>query len=148
VPAGSIIRPPAGSPYPFDHTSILATLRKLFDLDTLTKRDSSAPDLLPALSLPAPSNGGPPSLQVPTPDSTNESVAAAHEEPPNHLQQALAEMASHLPPGSANVASHIAMLKAGALPVTPKFDSVGDALEHAQAGLMRFLTSPRAASLT
>jgi phospholipase C len=143
VPAGSIIRPPAGSP-PFDHTSILATLRNLFDLGKpLTRRDAAAPDLLAALSLPGPTNPGPPSLEVPAPDSTNASVAAAHEEPPNHLQQALAEMASHLPPGTANVAAHITALKAGALPITPDLNSVREALEHAQAGLQRFLASPR-----
>jgi phospholipase C len=144
-----VIRPPDGSP-PFDHTSILATLRKLFDLGApLTRRDASAPDLLPALSLPGPDNNGPPSLQVPAPDSTNESVMAAHEQPPNHLQQALAEMASHLPAGTANVAIHTAALRSGLLPpITPKFDSVADALEHAQAGLTRFLSSPKAASPT
>jgi phospholipase C len=143
VPPGSVIRPPDGSP-PFDHTSILATLRKLFDLGApLTRRDAAAPDLLAALSLPGPTNTGPPSLQVPAPDSTNDSVAAAHEEPPNHLQQALAEMASHLPPGTANVASHIGALKDGLTPSTPQFATVREALDHAQAGLARFLTSPR-----
>jgi hypothetical protein len=70
----------------------------------------------------------------------------AHEQPPNHLQQALAEMASHLPAGVANVAAHTAALKNGALtPITPEFGSVRDALDHAQAGLTRFLSSPRAA---
>ena len=60
VPAGSIIRPPAGSP-PFDHTSILATLRNLFDLGApLTRRDAAAPDLLAALSLPGPDNAARP----------------------------------------------------------------------------------------
>jgi Phosphoesterase family len=60
IPAGSIIRPPAVSKYPFDHTSILATLRKLFDLGRpLTARDDAAPDLLSALSLKTPSNTGP-----------------------------------------------------------------------------------------
>jgi len=143
VPAGSIIRPPAGSP-PFDHTSILATLRKLFDLGApLTRRDAAAPDLLAALSLPGPSNAGPASLEVPAPDTSNASVAAAHEEPPNHLQRALAEMASHLPSGTANVASHITALnKTGPVP-TPELATVGEALEHAQAGLQRFLASPR-----
>ncbi|HEY2230094.1 MAG TPA: alkaline phosphatase family protein [Xanthobacteraceae bacterium] len=145
VAAGSIIRPPAGSPYPFDHTSILATLRKLFDLGApLTRRDAVAPDLLAALSLASPDNAGPPSLQVPAPDATDESVMAAHERPPNHMQQALAEMASQLPPSPAGVASHIAVLQAGgAPPMAPKFGTVREALAHAQAGLARFLTSPR-----
>ena len=104
VPAGSVIRPPAGCPYPFDHTSVLATLRILFDLGSpLTRRDAVAPDVLHALSLEGPSNAGPDSLQVPAPNITNEAVAAAHVGPPTHLQKALAEMTSHLPGGAANV---------------------------------------------
>jgi phospholipase C len=146
VPAGSIIRPPAGSDYPFDHTSILATLRNLFDLGApLTKRDEAAPDVLHALSLATPSNTGPASLAVPAPDVTNDFVVSAHESPPNHLQQALAEMASHLPAGVANIASHTAALKnALAKPPTPEFETVREALDHAQAGLQRFLSSPQA----
>jgi phospholipase C len=146
LPTGSVVRPPNGSQYPFDHTSILTTLRNLFCLgDPLTRRDAVAPDLLSALTLEGPTNSGPPSLQVPVADATNESVAVAHEQPPNHLQQALAEMASHLPAGAADVASHINALNTGEIsPVTPRFETVGDALEHAQAGLNRFLSIPRA----
>ncbi len=67
IPAGSIVRPPAGSQYPFDHASVLSTLRKLFDLgEPLTERDAAAPDLLSALSLASPSNSGPASLALPT----------------------------------------------------------------------------------
>jgi hypothetical protein len=69
---------------------------------------------------------------------------AAHQQPPNHLQQALAEMASHLPAGTANVAIHTAALRSGLKPITPELDSVADALKYAQAGLARFLVSPRA----
>jgi len=143
VPAGSIIRPPDGSAHPFDHTSILATLRKLFDLgDPLTRRDAAAPDLLHALSLDTPSNSGPANLQVPAPDVSNEAVMAAHEEPPNHLQQALAEMASHLPAGAANVPAHAAALDSGAVPPVPRFNTVKEALDHARTGLTRFLNAP------
>jgi phospholipase C len=145
VPAGSVIRPPAGCPYPFDHTSVLATLRILFDLGSpLTRRDAVAPDVLHALSLEGPSNAGPDSLQVPAPNITNEAVAAAHAGPPTHLQKALAEMTSHLPGGAANVPSHAAALKEGEVRPTPPLPTVGAALEHAQEGLARFLSSPRA----
>jgi len=144
IPAGSIIRPPDGSAYPFDHTSILATLRKLLDLGApLTKRDDAAPHLLGALSLGAPSNMGPGSLQMPAPDATNESVLAAHGEPPNHLQQALAEMATHLPAGVASVASHVNALNVQGPSQTPKFATVGETLEQARAGLSRFLALSR-----
>ena len=47
VKAGSVIRPPGTTP--FDHTSIIATLRKLFNFAPLTHRDAAAPDLLAAL---------------------------------------------------------------------------------------------------
>ena len=66
IPAGSKIRTAsqdqvlAGAATPFDHTSILATLRKLYNLGTpFTARDAIAPDLLSALSLTVPCNDGP-----------------------------------------------------------------------------------------
>ncbi len=43
VRRGSIIRAPGATP--FDHTSIIATLRKLFGIASLTPRDAAAPDL-------------------------------------------------------------------------------------------------------
>ena len=58
-----MLRPPPGAQYPFDHTSILATLRKRFSLGgPLTKRDEVAPDLESVLSLDQPTNLGPQSL--------------------------------------------------------------------------------------
>jgi phospholipase C len=59
----TVLRPPPGAQYPFDHTSILATLRKRFSLGgPLTKRDEVAPDLESVLSLDQPTNLGPQSL--------------------------------------------------------------------------------------
>src|SRR6185436_7380763 len=106
----------------------------------------AAPDVLHALSLAAPTNTGPGALALPTPPTTNELVAIAHLEAPNHLQQALAEMATHLPAGTASVPSHVENLEAGlTVAFTPQFDTVKDALEHAQTGLSRFLSLPRTA---
>jgi len=48
VTAGSVIRPPDDAR--FDHTTIIATLRALFDIGPLTARDAAAPTLLPALT--------------------------------------------------------------------------------------------------
>lgn len=46
IPAGTIYRPPSGSAYPFDHTSIIATLTAQFGLaGPLTVRDQNAPVL-------------------------------------------------------------------------------------------------------
>ena len=45
IKAGTILRAPKGSP-PFDHTSVMATLRNRFGLGApLTHRDAAAPDL-------------------------------------------------------------------------------------------------------
>jgi Phosphoesterase family len=65
IPAGGRVRAAPrsiedGPPYPFDHTSIIATVRKLFNLgEPLTARDRVVPDLLGALSLALPTNDGP-----------------------------------------------------------------------------------------
>jgi len=51
IPAGTIFRAPTGS-QPYDHTSVLTTLRSCFDLGgPLTERDRHAPDLLSLLTL-------------------------------------------------------------------------------------------------
>jgi len=154
IPAGSIVRPPAGAAYPFDHTTIIATLRKLFGLGKpLTDRDKAAPDLLHALSLPTASNIGPMSLSLPTISPAPSEIAAAHQAPPNDLQQSLAVLAGSLPGGSANAPGHVALLqqtrtklrrqKGQPAIAGPAFASVEDALKHAEAGMARFL-GPRA----
>lgn len=51
IKSGTVFRAQVDS-QPFDHTSIIATLRRCFDLgDSLTKRDFEAPDLLSLLTL-------------------------------------------------------------------------------------------------
>ena len=102
IPPGSKIRPPKNAdgsePAPFDHTSIIKTLRELFDLGgQLTARDDAAPSLVGALSLAAPNNDGPasivPTLVEPSPDSLSTRSAAA----PNGMQDSLANAAANLP---------------------------------------------------
>jgi phospholipase C len=58
IPAGTIFRAPAGSP-PYDHTSIIATLRARFNLGPLGKRDAIAPHLGPVLTLSEPRRDDP-----------------------------------------------------------------------------------------
>jgi phospholipase C len=53
IPQGTILRAPEGGP-PFDHTSIIATLRTCFGIGALGKRDAKAPDVGSALSLATP----------------------------------------------------------------------------------------------
>ncbi|MEA3175168.1 MAG: phospholipase, partial [Gammaproteobacteria bacterium] len=101
IPPGSKIRPPKnadGSVTPFDHTSIIKTLRELFDLgDKLTARDEAAPSLLGALSLAAPNNDGPPRIDAtlvqPSPTLLSTRAAAA----PNGMQDGLANATANLP---------------------------------------------------
>ncbi|HWZ63634.1 MAG TPA: alkaline phosphatase family protein [Steroidobacteraceae bacterium] len=105
IPPGSRIRSP-GYPVgdgprtgrPFDHTSIIKTVREVFSLGgQLTARDNVAPSLTPALSLAAPNNDGPASLAstLDKPDpGVFESLGQAV---PNAMQAMLASAAAALP---------------------------------------------------
>jgi phospholipase C len=103
MPPGSIVRvaerglPHQGPPYPFDHTSIIATLRRLFDLgEPLTHRDAVAPDLLGALSLNDPTNDGPdhidPTPAQPTVAEVQQRAAAPGNSNQRNLCRAVAAM--------------------------------------------------------
>lgn len=102
MPSGSIIRSAPtglshqGPPYPFDHTSIIATVRKIFDLGgPLTARDAAAPDLLGPLSLEEPQNDGPANVTAIQVQPSREEIDKAANAPPNHLQEHLCRMAQH-----------------------------------------------------
>lgn len=58
IAAGTKLRPPDGSP-PFDHTSIIATLRTCFGIGALNARDAVAPDVSGALTLATPRTDDP-----------------------------------------------------------------------------------------
>jgi phospholipase C len=138
IPAGSVIRPSGSTP--FDHTSIIATLRKLFDIGPLTARDAAAPDLLSALSLDSPSNPGPAYLPMPAFPPAPEEVLAAADVAPNHMQQALAQFTSALPSGSAGAANAIRLAELTATMVGKEAGAtVAEALTKAETGLTRFL---------
>ncbi len=138
IPAGSIVRPTGGTP--FDHTSIIATLRKLFGIGPLLARDASAPDLLAALSLDAPSNVGPSHLPMPAAPPPRATVQAAAQLAPNQMQQALAQFTAALPSGSAGAANAIKLAKITGEMITKEAAStVADALTTAEKGLTRFL---------
>jgi phospholipase C len=99
IPPGSKVRPPpeAGGT-PFDHTSIIKTVRELFTLGAeLTARDRAAPSLMSALSLAGPNNDGPPIINAASvkPTSTLLDVRAAAA--PNGMQAGLAAAAANLP---------------------------------------------------
>jgi phospholipase C len=115
VTRGTILRPPGAVPY--DHTSIIATLRKRFPAlgGPLTHRDETAPDLESALTLATPDNKGPPHLKALPYAPTPAAAAIADVRPLNDNQKALVGLAANLPeaPG-VDLQAHLATVKAQA----------------------------------
>jgi phospholipase C len=98
IAAGTICRPPAGYP-PYDHTSIIATLRARFKLGCLGNRDAAAPDLGHILTLPEPRRDDPlqgitpPTAADPALQTDSDAIGAA----PSSFLQAKAVAAAMLP---------------------------------------------------
>ena len=135
VPAGSVIRP-AGST-PFDHTSIIATLRELFNFAPLTARDAAAPHLLGALAA-EPGNDGPTHITAPGISPAPAQVARAAAKPPNNLQRILSHLAVHLPTVGSDIGTHIQRLFSRP-PATPSHAAVADAAAEVAAYMSAFL---------
>jgi len=135
VPKGSKIRP-AGTT-PFDHTSIFATLRKLFGAKSLTPRDAAAPDLLPALSAPL-RNNCLVSVAVPAIAVTQAQLARSAARAPNAMQTGLSAAAMVLPTAGANVGAQIQRLTGSTDPV-PAHATVGAAAADLAAHVKAFL---------
>ncbi|OBI45417.1 alkaline phosphatase family protein [Mycobacterium sp. E796] len=98
IPGGTVFRAPAGGP-PYDHTSIIATLRARFDLGPLGKRDAIAPHLGPILTLSEPRADDP--LEGLTPPTAADPVLQAGSAPigeaPSAFLEAKAVAAAKLP---------------------------------------------------
>jgi phospholipase C len=135
VRAGSVIRPAGGKA--FDHTSIIATLRGLFGIASLTKRDQAAPSLLDALDEQV-INDGPGSITAPAVPPAPAQVASAAGKPLNDLQRSLTAAAVQLPTLGANIAVHIQRLTA-AVDVAPVHATVADAAADIVAHVKAFL---------
>jgi phospholipase C len=102
------------SAVPFDHTSIIATLRKRFNLGApLTARDTNAPDLDSILTLSEPTNMGPAQLTALPYAPSPKAAAVAQSKPLNGMQKALVSLAASLPtaPGT-DLKAHLADLQA------------------------------------
>ena len=127
IAPGTILRaapggiPHNGPPYPYDHTSIIATVQKCFGLGAaLTARDAAAPDLGPVLRLDRPTNGALGLLTVPSYTPSAQDLTAAIGKPLTDMQQSLHHLASILPDGDADFDQHISQLQQGSLaPVAP-----------------------------
>ncbi|HXW26854.1 MAG TPA: alkaline phosphatase family protein [Xanthobacteraceae bacterium] len=139
IPAGGVVR--ASGPQPFDHTSIIRTLRDRFDLGgPLTLRDANAPSLDQILTLDSPGNMGPPHIDALPYTPTLPEIASAQLDDLNDLQRSLMVAAAHLPKDAAAeaVAAHIANLKAGLVPSIADIEAhvsrLGAALGEPAAG--------------
>ncbi len=135
VRQGAVLRAPG--PTPFDHTSIIATLRKLHRFQPLTARDAAAPDLLSVLD-PEPANAGPASITAPAVAPAPEQVARIAAMPPNDLQRGLGAAALLLPTMGADVGAHIQRLSSvpGPMPNHPTVKAAAaDVAAHVKAFL-------------
>jgi phospholipase C len=125
IAPGTILRPLGAVPY--DHTSIIATLRRRFPQlgGPLSGRDATAPDLESVMTLPGPDNQGPAKL-TPLPYAPDPAVAAvAHARPLNNMQRALVGLAANLPATpDADLEAHVAEVMAA--PQQPPPDATTD----------------------
>ncbi len=127
--------PHQGPPYPFDHTSIIKTLRLCFDLGPkLTNRDDVAPDLDRALTLDQPTNLGPETIAALPYVPTAPILQDALTRPLNDMQAALHGLAGLLPAAGQDPVKH-----ATTLPPPPDApNTAGEALAEIKNGLARF----------
>lgn len=118
---------------PFDHTSVISTLRKRFGIKSpLTRRDAMAPDLGMVLTLDRPSNGGNEVVKaLPSPASDDAAaLQQARVAPLNDFQAALHAAAAHLAPLIHGVApeDHVQALQSGIHPIVPSASTPADVL--------------------
>ncbi len=106
---GKIARPPADATLPFDHSTVIATVRKIFGLGgPLTGRDAAAPDLMHLLDLDNYSMlDALPSIEAPDTQPLPGAGAVMAAQPPNGMQASLCKMALRLPTMEAEVAAHV-----------------------------------------
>jgi phospholipase C len=141
IPPGSRIQAPPGNDgsagTPFDHTSIIKTVREIFSLGAaLTARDNAAPSLTSALSLSAPNNDGPPSVSTVLAPAPTAQVAARASASPNGLQASLAAAAQILPSIGPAADGNI---QPSVTPSAPGYSTVAAAHAAATACISRFL---------
>jgi len=136
-------------PYPFDHTSIISTLRDLFDLGgQLTDRDAHAPTLTDALSLADPSNDGPSRIAAPEYDPSAAEVADRSQAPANGMQTVLAAAGRRLSQQATATAGAVPLPVGAPIPLNAEKAGTLDAetaRQHAVNGFERLLKQQGAA---
>jgi phospholipase C len=122
--------PHQGPPYPYDHTSIIATLRKCFNLGgPLTARDAAAPDLDDVLVLDAPTNAQLGTIGVPSYQPSQQDLQDAIGRRLSDMQKGLHKLASVLPDPGDDVEAHIAKLAGGAFDMLDPVNTVAEAAQ-------------------
>ncbi|WP_109126654.1 alkaline phosphatase family protein [Dyella sp. C11] len=116
IAAGTVFRVADGG-MPFDHTSILSTVEKRWDVPALTARDAAAVDVGDVLTLATPRTDDP-LAGVIAPTSKGRNPAAGE---PSHLQLVYAELVSRLPVPDA---------QGGTYHVMPSFQSETDVQDY------------------
>lgn len=133
IKAGTVFQATNGQP--FDHTSVIKTLRKRFGVkEALTERDRNAPDLECVLNLNQPSNDGRIPVQAQASPASDDLAALnlARLEPLNDFQTAIHEAAAHLAPltHGVEVADHVKSLLGGFKPLVPQASDVNGASSY------------------
>lgn len=142
VRRGTVLRPNGNVPY--DHTSILATLRKRFNLGApLSNRDAAAPDLDSALSLDTPDNMGPERLDALPYAPTPSDLARAKAIPLNGMQKSLLNLTTMLPARADAIDAHADALRAAAPGSLEQFRNATDAF--AMGGITKAVAEARSA---
>ncbi|MDB6063597.1 MAG: sulfatase family protein [Verrucomicrobiaceae bacterium] len=155
IKAGTVLRvtpdrclPHQGPPHPFDHTSVISTLRKCFTLGPpLSNRDAVAPNLESVLNLALPENDGPAAVSALNYAATPGELQDALNAPLNGMQKALHEAAAHLPNIEnlqqkesifREIETHVESLVHGFLPQVPNHQTPADALLFIKQQLKSF----------
>jgi phospholipase C len=150
IAQGTVLR--ASGSVPYDHTSIAATLRKRFPAmgPPLSAREAQVPDLDSVLTLSAPDNLGPPSVEALPYTPSPAELAKLQFAPLKSLHKSLVHLAANLPctlagaDFAAAVVQHIADLhRTGSRPVPPGQDAhhsvAGDFIRRQLGGFFRGL---------
>ncbi len=148
IAAGTVLRSaPNGVQHeavtaPFDHTSIIRTLRHRFDPNgaPLTGRDAAAPSLDIALNLDQPSNDGPDHIEPPAYTPTADELQKAKDMRPNDLQRSLCTLSAHLPQTGTDIVQYIDALRNNLVNVVNLDHAcVADAASFVRENLASFL---------
>lgn len=142
--AGTVLRP--DGPTPFDHTSVIRTVRRCFDIPgPLSAREAAAPDLACALNAAFDINRGPASITAAAPSIADTTLQSARTNLVNGMQDLLHLVAKNLEPlaAGATVEQHLQTLLSSKIshPLSSTAGHAGDEVSDIMRSLVaRFST--------